>query len=87
MPNREIICILYNYLMEEKHEVTDSAQRKATAEIVDRLTDRLVEQDKEDFNELLSLWLNMECNSNEDSFVLGFRTGFKLASEVNDHGN
>lgn len=87
MPNRTMMCILHDHLMEEKHEITGQEIRKQASDLVDVLMEKLGADDKKIFEEILSLGLHTECNSNEDHFVLGFRTGFQLAMEVTNYGN
>ncbi len=87
MANRKNITILHDYLVEEKFETTGSETRKESAEVVEELEKLLNDEEKKLFEKLLNLWMHIECDSNEDNFVLGFRTGFKMALEVMEHGN
>lgn len=87
MANRQNIIILHDYLVEEKYETTGCENRKESAEVVEKLEKILGEDEKKLFEKLLNLWMHIECDSNEDHFVLGFRTGFKMALEVTEHGN
>ncbi|MFI3255254.1 MAG: hypothetical protein R3Y63_13110 [Eubacteriales bacterium] len=87
MPNRTMMCILHDHLVEEKHEVTGQEIRKKASDLVDAFMERLNEEEKKAFEEILNAGLHTECNSNEDHFVLGFRTGFQLAMEVTSYGN
>lgn len=81
------MCILHDHLVEESHETTGQETRKKAANLVEVLMEKLGADDKKIFEEILSLGLYTECNSNEDHFVLGFRTGFQLAMEVTNYGN
>ncbi len=87
MANRKIMCILHDYLLGEKYEVTGEEANKESADLVEKINTKLNEEEKKDFEKLLDLWLEMECTSTEDNFVLGMRTGFQLALEVLDYGN
>lgn len=87
MGNRKLMCILHNFLLEEKYEVTGKEERSKSVDLVDKIRENLKGDELKDFDTLLDLWMGMECDSNEDNFVLGFRTGFHLALEVLIDGN
>ncbi len=87
MEDRKITTIIYDRLNEDFIPKGGKEARRKSVEVVGTLEKCLNDEEKKHLDQLLDLWMEMECESNESKFNLGFRAGFQLALEVLDRGN
>ncbi|MFI3254623.1 MAG: hypothetical protein R3Y63_09845 [Eubacteriales bacterium] len=86
MVNHEMISEIYYHAVEESRDMKkpspSALARQKSYEKVETLKKSLNEEEKKLFEQILQDRIDMECVSNEENFVLGFRTGTKLMDEI-----
>lgn len=88
MSDHKMLSDLYYHLVEEisnqPKKPTNADNRQKSHDTVEELEKLLNPDEKAVLHKLLEQWMDMEVASNEECFVLGFRTGAKLMKEILD---
>ncbi|MFI3255098.1 MAG: hypothetical protein R3Y63_12320 [Eubacteriales bacterium] len=86
MTNHEMISEIYYHAVEESRDMKkpspSALARQKSYESVEKLKTLLNEEEEKLFEQILQDRIDMECVSNEENFILGFRIGAKLMDEI-----